>query len=202
MSSTTGDIAGISPELFDQIPISEPDTTPIIQCFKDVALRRICTLISAFMTGKISYQQFLAELSDDDIRFINKNAVAGFREMVDIGIEILDVLGNKLVLTQGDVKLNLRREDIQKKLTATMSPLAHEAVKTSMAEGQVGFTELVRNLKESLASQTVVSSTNKNAYEIRLDILKQAISLSSGNANYALDLADKLYRFVEGPKRR
>jgi len=202
MSSTTGDIAGISPELFAQKPLPELDTTPVIQDFKSVALRRICTLLSAFMTGKFSYPQFLAELSDDDIRFINKNAVAGFREMVEIGIEVPDVLGNKLVLTQGDVKLNLKREDIQKRLTATMSPQAHEAVKASMAEGQTGFTELVRHLKESLTPQTVVSTSNKNAYEIRLDILKQAISLSNGNVETALDMAERLYRFVEGPKRR
>jgi hypothetical protein len=202
MSSTTGDLAGISPELFAQKALPDLDTTPVIQDFKSVALRRLCTLLSAFMTGKFSYQQFLAELSDEDIRFINKNAVAGFREMIEIGIEIPDMLGNKLVLTQGDVKLNLKREDIQKRLTATISPKAQEAVKTSMSEGQTGYMDLIKHLKENLTPQNVAPTVNKNAYEIRLDILKQAISMSGGNVETALELADKLYRFVEGPKRR
>jgi hypothetical protein len=202
MSSTTGDLAGISPELLAQKALPDLDTTPVIQDFKSVALRRLCTLLSAFMSGRVSYQQFLAELSDEDIRFINKNAVAGFREMVEIGIEIPDVLGNKLVLTQGDVKLNLKREDIQKRLTATISPKAQEAVKTSMSEGQTGYMDLVKHLKESLTQQNAAPTVNKNAYEIRLDILKQAISMSGGNVDTALELADKLYKFVEGPKRR
>jgi len=46
-----------------------------------------------------------------------------------------------------------------------------------------------------------ISTSNKNAYEIRLDILKEAISCSSGNPERALKIAENFYKFVENKRR-
>jgi hypothetical protein len=197
------------PPVADTVPdfphVKEGDTSKVIDGYKNIALRRICTLLSAFMLGRFTYNQFLLELTDEDINFINKNAVSGFRELGGIGIEMpTPTFGSPtgITLSQGDVKLTLKREDIEKRLSATISEQTHNAVRNTMAEGKSGYTELLQHLKDNF-SQTVVHATSKNAYEIRESIIKEAIKLSKGgDVDDVLEIAEQLYRFVEGPNKR
>ena len=185
--------------------VKEGDTIKVIDGYKNVALRRICTLLSAFMLGRFTYNQFLLELTDEDINFINKNAVSGFREMEGIGIEMpTPVFGSPtgITLSSGDVKLTLKREDIEKKLAATISAQTHDAVRNTMAEGKSGYMELLQHLKDNF-SHDAVNSVNRNAYEIRESIIKEAIRMSrNGSVDDVLEIAEQLYRFVEGPNKR
>jgi len=43
--------------------------------------------------------------------------------------------------------------------------------------------------------------SGKNAYEIRLDILMKATELADGDPDKALEIAEKLYKFVDGKRR-
>lgn len=47
----------------------------------------------------------------------------------------------------------------------------------------------------------VPKSVNKNAYEIRLEIILKATEMANGDPDKATEIAEKLYRFVEGKRR-
>ena len=72
------------------------------------------------------------------------------------------------------------------------------------------MTEVVNSSKEELPSPPpggsdtatgVRNVVNKNAYEIRLDVLKESIPFSKGDPDRAIKIADLFYRFVENKRR-
>ena len=48
--------------------------------------------------------------------------------------------------------------------------------------------------------EIIHNTVNKNAYEIRLDVLKEATKLANGDSNKALQIAENFYSFVENKK--
>lgn len=47
----------------------------------------------------------------------------------------------------------------------------------------------------------VHNTVNKNAYEIRLDVLKEATKMADGDSKKALQIAESFYKFVENKRR-
>jgi len=184
-------------------PLPDADTTPVIEQYRNTTVMKLCTLLSAVISQKLHFRTLLTSLTPEDIAFINKNTLGRF-DQIGINVEALDE-SEKIVLSEKDVKLQINKEDIQKNLYASMSEGSHKFVEDMVAEGKGGsFQNLVKHLRDHLASQqNVVNTTNKNAYEIRLEILKQAMSIVGDKGpSVILKVADELYKFVEGPKRR
>lgn len=186
----------------DPAELPDSDTSPVIDQYKNMTIMKLCTLLSAVISGKLHFRTLLTSLTPEDIAFINKNTLGRWQ---DVGIDIDGMADDeKITLSQNEVNLQIRKEDIQKNLAATMSEGSHKFIENMIAGGKGGsFQNLVEQLKKHLATQNVVQATNKNAYEIRLEILKQAMSMvGSGGTDEILKVADELYKFVEGPKRR
>lgn len=51
------------------------------------------------------------------------------------------------------------------------------------------------------APQPPPPKNNKNAYEIRLEILLKATDMANGDPDKAMEIAEKLYKFVDGKRR-
>lgn len=182
-----------------------PDTELVIDQFKNSIVKKLCTLLSAVISGKLHFRTLLTSLTPEDIAFINKN-VMGKWEDVGIDIDALDEK-EKIVISQNEVSLRISRDEIRKNLGATMSEESHKVIEDMISAGKGGsFQNLVKQLKDHLTAQNnnnVVRTTNLNAYEIRLQILKEATNIAGKQGtDKILQVAEELYRFVEGPKRK
>jgi hypothetical protein len=164
-------------------PLPDIDTTPVIEQYKGMTISKLCTLLSAVISGKLHFRTLLSSLTNEDINFINKNTL-GSLSSIGIDVNLTDG-GKKIMLSQNDVQLSLDREDLQKKVNYVLDEHLNN-----------------KPVEKPKPSPKPVYQGNLNAYEIRLNILKEAISLSNGSYTLALSIAEDLYKFVEGNKSR
>lgn len=81
-------------------------------------------------------------------------------------------------------------KDILTNFRTALYHLSEESLKDNNALYSYGIT-----------NQEVIQSVNKNAYEIRLEILKEAIQwVNSHPGEFVLDVANKFYKFVENKR--
>jgi uncharacterized protein YjhX (UPF0386 family) len=125
--------------------------------------------------------------------------------------EELNITPEELLLINNQVNLHKKSDEIVVESPAEC--IIGNGVKKMKVDLSIYQKMKERNLvsetkdsPKSLITDSVVSdskpvSTGKNAYEIRLEVLKEAIGMADGNSDEALKIAQKLYSFVENRKR-
>lgn len=105
------------------------------------------------------------------------------------------------VIGKGDKQIKVNLAVLQKmKEKKLMTEVVSPKSENSSSEVQTNVYGEPRT-NEPIPLPVVHNTVNKNAYEIRLDVLKEAVKMSDGNSHEALKIAEQFYKFVENKKR-
>lgn len=209
----------IEDETKEAFPHVQPgDTDKVIDAYDNATKKRVLKFFKAVIDGKMTFEQVERELSNEDRMYIEKNAPVLQRNFGQVEVEtkkpdvkISGIGPNGVVVSTltpvtivgkgGNVVLNAKKEIMQKYVQHAIQPEKDKMVLDLVKESKnsVSLEEIVEHLKKQ-APQNIINTTNKNAYEIRLTVLQEAMKLKSpqSSVDEILSTAEKLYDFVQG----
>jgi len=182
----------------DQLDLPSPQQIPpeatnqIIDAYSSSVMRSIFTKFQKYIDkskspSTLMQQEAKQELEFDEheLLFMKKHCCSQVNEVrVETPKECTIGNGDK----QLKVKLDILHKMKEKKLMTEVVDSSKEEL-PSPPPGGSGCAPEIRNL------------VNKNAYEIRLEILKEAVSCSNNDPVRALKIAENFYTFVENRRR-